>query len=387
MAHPVVVIAATRVILSVWKEPSPPENNSFGFVTPFDFPATLIKFLMSFILSSFFHPNRSQQMVPPLPEPGSAGGAQHATADPHVTAVPFPKKAEDFADTTTSGVDNFNGVKEFFAEKKVPLEKLVSLTTDGAPAMIGRHTRFIAHCKGDTEFPNFMHYHCIIHQQALCAKVIGFGHVMTPITLPAKTFDGVLRKLGFAQAEDKACYVLESLAVTEKEKKHVEEATVGQTKNALSYRKKRITASNFGLVLGAVQRSSYPPFLCRLCLACDWGILHEPKTKQLYTGSSGAVFKERGVFLSNDCLLGGSPAGTVSDDCIIEIMFPGIKKESQLLASDPGQPTSHRGHLNVWTPCDYVILSVDREQTWAVNTETLEMFCRVVFLLKILLQL
>ncbi|KAI5621053.1 general transcription factor II-I repeat domain-containing protein 2-like [Silurus asotus] len=45
--------------------------------------------------------------------------------------------------------------------------------------MIGRHTGFIAHCKGDPEFPNFMHYHCIIHQEALCAKVFGFGHVMT----------------------------------------------------------------------------------------------------------------------------------------------------------------------------------------------------------------
>lgn len=83
--------------------------------------------------------------------------------------------------TTTRGVDIYNAVKEFFAEKKVPLEKLVSVTTDGASAMIGRHTGFIAHCKGDTEFPNFMHYHCIIHQQALCAEVIGFGHVMTPV--------------------------------------------------------------------------------------------------------------------------------------------------------------------------------------------------------------
>ncbi|CAI5664988.1 unnamed protein product [Oreochromis niloticus] len=83
--------------------------------------------------------------------------------------------------TTTKGVDIYNAVKEFFVKKKVPLEKLVSVTTDRALAMIGRHTGFIAHCKGDTEFPNFMHYHCIIHQQALCAKVIGFEHVMTPV--------------------------------------------------------------------------------------------------------------------------------------------------------------------------------------------------------------
>lgn len=38
----------------------------------------------------------------------------------------------------------------------------------------------MAHSKGDTE-SNFLHYRCNIHQQALCAKVIGFEHVMTPV--------------------------------------------------------------------------------------------------------------------------------------------------------------------------------------------------------------
>eukprot|EP00063_Salmo_salar_P053460 XP_014028295.1 PREDICTED: general transcription factor II-I repeat domain-containing protein 2A-like [Salmo salar] len=83
--------------------------------------------------------------------------------------------------TTTRRVDIYNTVKEFFVQKKVPLEKLVAVTTDGAPAMIGRHTGFIAHCKSDPDFPTFLYYHCIIHQQALCAKVIGFEHVMTPV--------------------------------------------------------------------------------------------------------------------------------------------------------------------------------------------------------------
>ena len=83
--------------------------------------------------------------------------------------------------TTTRGVDIYNAVKEFFVQKKVPLKKLAGLTTDGAPAMIGRHTGFIALCKGDPDFPNFLHYHCIINQQALCAKVIGFEHVITPV--------------------------------------------------------------------------------------------------------------------------------------------------------------------------------------------------------------
>ncbi|QQP40840.1 Uncharacterized protein FKW44_015026 [Caligus rogercresseyi] len=83
--------------------------------------------------------------------------------------------------TTTRGVDIYNAVKEFFNIKKIPLQKLVSITTDGAPAMTGQHVGFIAHCKSDPAFPKFVQYHCIIHQQALCAKVIGFEHVMTPV--------------------------------------------------------------------------------------------------------------------------------------------------------------------------------------------------------------
>ena len=82
---------------------------------------------------------------------------------------------------TTRGVDIYTAVKNFFVEKKVPLNKLASITTDGAPAMTGRHAGFIAQCRNDPDFPTFLHYHCIIHQQAICAKVTGFDHVMTPV--------------------------------------------------------------------------------------------------------------------------------------------------------------------------------------------------------------
>ena len=60
---------------------------------------------------------------------------------------------------------------------------------------------------------------------------------------------------------------------------------------------------------------SLPPSL----KACDWGITHEPTAKQQYTEQTGVVIQERGVFLSDSGLLGGSPDGTVSDDCIIEV--------------------------------------------------------------------
>ena len=83
--------------------------------------------------------------------------------------------------TTTRGVDIYNVVKKYFVENNVPIEKLVSITTDGAPAMTGRHSGFIALCKADPDFPKIVNYHCIIHQQAICAKVMRFDHVMTPV--------------------------------------------------------------------------------------------------------------------------------------------------------------------------------------------------------------
>ena len=81
---------------------------------------------------------------------------------------------------TTQGVDIYTAVKNF-VKKKVPLNKLASKTTDGAPAIMGQHVGFIAQCRNDPDFPTFLHYHCIIHQQAICAKVTSFDHVMIPV--------------------------------------------------------------------------------------------------------------------------------------------------------------------------------------------------------------
>ncbi|GLD68253.1 general transcription factor II-I repeat domain-containing protein 2A-like protein [Lates japonicus] len=93
--------------------------------------------------------------------------------------------------TNTRGVDIYNAVKKFFMEKKVTLGKLVSVTTDGAPAMTGRHAGFIAPCRGDRDFPTFLHYYGIIYQQAICAKVTGFHRVMT---LVVKIINGIRSK-------------------------------------------------------------------------------------------------------------------------------------------------------------------------------------------------
>ena len=71
------------------------------------------------------------------------------------------------------------------------MDKLVSVTTDGAPAMMGQHAGFIALCRGDTDFPRFRHYNCIIHQQAMGGKATRLDHVMTPVV---KIINGICSK-------------------------------------------------------------------------------------------------------------------------------------------------------------------------------------------------
>ncbi|CAL8366427.1 unnamed protein product [Boreogadus saida] len=88
--------------------------------------------------------------------------------------------------------------------------------------------------------------------------------------VPAWTFnwDWMDSESRNSSAEDKALHLLSSFVVTNREKQQIERATVGQAKNALwsAYRQKRITASNFGLVLAAVKRKSYPPSLFKTLL-------------------------------------------------------------------------------------------------------------------------
>ena len=49
------------------------------------------------------------------------------------------------------------------------MRKLVCISTDGAPAMVGRENGLVAKVKNIN--PNVIAFHCIIHQTVLCAKL------------------------------------------------------------------------------------------------------------------------------------------------------------------------------------------------------------------------
>ncbi|GFV68927.1 general transcription factor II-I repeat domain-containing protein 2A [Trichonephila clavipes] len=105
--------------------------------------------------------------------------------------------------TTTKGTDICTEVRNSLAEKEIDLKKIVSVTTDGAPNMVGKKNGFIYLFKTDVGH-SILECHCIIHQQALCAKsgLTSLDNVITLVTkivnlistqaLNKRKFDAVL---------------------------------------------------------------------------------------------------------------------------------------------------------------------------------------------------
>lgn len=60
-------------------------------------------------------------------------------------------------------------IKKMLTKRGIEPKQVVSLTTDGAPAMIGREKGAVARLKEDN--PELIAYHCIIHQSVICASL------------------------------------------------------------------------------------------------------------------------------------------------------------------------------------------------------------------------
>ena len=72
---------------------------------------------------------------------------------------------------TARGEDIYKALNECLLRNGIDMKKLISVTTDGAPAMMGRRIGLIGLLMADNDFPGLQAYHCIIHQQALCSKL------------------------------------------------------------------------------------------------------------------------------------------------------------------------------------------------------------------------
>ena len=84
---------------------------------------------------------------------------------------------------TTKGEDILKAFTDHFENRGVDIGKIFAITTDGAPAMVGKNKGFTKLVEEKIGHP-ILKLHCIIHQENLCAKISSFvlKKVMTTVT-------------------------------------------------------------------------------------------------------------------------------------------------------------------------------------------------------------
>lgn len=87
---------------------------------------------------------------------------------------------------TTTGEDIFKELEKSFVELELKWDKLISITTDGCPSLTGQNKGLIAIIKIKIEETNsgqeLFPFHCIIHQQVLCKKVLKLKEILKTVT-------------------------------------------------------------------------------------------------------------------------------------------------------------------------------------------------------------
>lgn len=83
----------------------------------------------------------------------------------------------------TRGEDIFKCVMDVLKQFSVPIRNIFSITTDGAPAMLGKNVGFVSLFKYHTETrDDIITYHCLLHQENLSAlRCEMFEDVMTDV--------------------------------------------------------------------------------------------------------------------------------------------------------------------------------------------------------------
>ena len=246
---------------------------------------------------------------------------------------------------------------------------------------------------------------------------VGFTWLLSPEPTPDKlcipTFDDIILSQEYLDTVNKTGYILAKLEINENTRNYVACVTTGQRTNPLwlMYRKGRVTASNFGYILPAIARESYPPSLFKRLLgeydlsgvkSVQFGIEHEATAVQQYEQFSEKSVQQTGLWLHNSGVLGASPDGLVDDDRIVEVkclfkyrassIQDAIAKEKNFIISKTttGQYLVNVNHpfyhqiqgqlyltgrtvcdLILWTPVDFSVVSIERSIAWKCNIEKL----------------
>jgi len=86
---------------------------------------------------------------------------------------------------TTTGADVCKAVTDWLKEADLDLSRMCGITTDGAPAMVGDKKGFAAllvkYLRSLGHQQDVKRFHCLVHQEALCAKSVTITEVMTVV--------------------------------------------------------------------------------------------------------------------------------------------------------------------------------------------------------------
>ena len=93
---------------------------------------------------------------------------------------------------TSTGADILQSIIKWITEMNLDLSKLSGVITDGAPAMVGEKKGFVALLQNHIGIDKkIIKLHCIIHQEALCAKSLNFKDIMAVVV---KTVNFILSR-------------------------------------------------------------------------------------------------------------------------------------------------------------------------------------------------
>lgn len=123
------------------------------------------------------------------------------------------KVTEEFLDLVpmegfTTAEDIVECIMATFAKYNLSLEKFLSITTDGAPVMIGKRNGVVTLLQNKKGSHSILKsFHCIIHQEVLCTNIIKMDHVLKTVAhivnfirsraLNTRLFSRLLDELGY----------------------------------------------------------------------------------------------------------------------------------------------------------------------------------------------
>ena len=206
-------------------------------------------------------------------------------------------------------------------------------------------------------------------------------------------------------------YFLNKVSVEWKTIEDVSRLTAGQRDNPSwqMIRRGRLTASNFGSVLNAKRVT--PSLIKRLLgeydlsrvKAVQYGVCNESEAINAFRLKTGLDVVETGVWLHHSGVLGASPDGLVGEDSVLEAKCPythrdltieeAIKTSNFYLEKKDGEIVLKRDHVYwhqvqghlfltkrkkcyfvVWTLKDFVVLEIQRDDSWEIKIEELKEF-------------